>query len=401
MKDGTAGAEDTTFSTSNALDAFMDSSGEKAAKPEKSEKIEKSKEPKKQGNLLEKIPYKKWQFWAVCGGVVAIIAIVIIIASLSGKKETADGGDKNWIPACSNGATDLISGGEWIVGEDIASGDYLFESNDKYSYAYLYKDKDASSYDRTISLSKGGTFVHIDNGQKIKVSSGNINMTCQEFDNFELVSSSRTMPAGSYTLVAVGDYFYAYIYEKEGDGSYDASASLSKAGEAKDFRFKDGQYLKVSSGSAFLINKNADNYDELLEKVKELASGKTTAKEEKEEKTEEKEEKTEETKPTETPSTPSTPPSTPTQQSSSSSEWKQFLKDYEAWVDKYVAFMKKYKNASASDLAGMMSDYSSLMSEMTTWSNKASKMQSSLSGSDLTEYINTLNRVTTKLNSIY
>ncbi len=86
--------------------------------------------------------------------------------------------------------------------------------------------------------------------------------------------------------------------------------------------------------------------------------------------------------------------------SSSSSEWKQLLKDYEAWVDKYIAFMKKYKNASASDLASMMSDYSSLMSDMATWSEKTKNMQNKLSGSDLTEYISTLSRITQKLSSI-
>lgn len=85
---------------------------------------------------------------------------------------------------------------------------------------------------------------------------------------------------------------------------------------------------------------------------------------------------------------------------SSSSEWKQLLKDYEAWVDKYIAFMKKYKNASATELAGMMSEYSSLMSDMTAWSEKVNNMEDNLSGSDLTEYLNTLSRISQKLSSI-
>lgn len=86
--------------------------------------------------------------------------------------------------------------------------------------------------------------------------------------------------------------------------------------------------------------------------------------------------------------------------SSSSAEWRQFLKDYEAWVDSYVSFMKKYKNASASEMASMMSDYSRLMSEISTWSQKASDWQGKLTAGDLTEYLNTLARITEKINSI-
>lgn len=62
--------------------------------------------------------------------------------------------------------------------------------------------------------------------------------------------------------------------------------------------------------------------------------------------------------------------------------------------------MKKYKNASTSDLASMMSEYSSLLSDLTSWSEKAENMQDKLSGDDLIEYINTLSRITQKLSSI-
>lgn len=89
----------------------------------------------------------------------------------------------------------------------------------------------------------------------------------------------------------------------------------------------------------------------------------------------------------------------PQTSSSSNSEWKQFLKDYEAWVDKYVTFMKKYQSATPSDMASMMSEYSSLLTDLTMWSEKTQNMQSGLSGSDLTEYLNALTRISQKLNS--
>lgn len=83
--------------------------------------------------------------------------------------------------------------------------------------------------------------------------------------------------------------------------------------------------------------------------------------------------------------------------SSSSSSWKSILSEYEAWVDKYVEFMKKYKNASASDLASMSSDYTKLTSQISDWTKKLQDAQGSLSGSDLTEYLNTLNRINAKM----
>lgn len=86
--------------------------------------------------------------------------------------------------------------------------------------------------------------------------------------------------------------------------------------------------------------------------------------------------------------------------SSSSYNWRQFLADYEKWMNDYVDFMKRYKNANPSDLTSMMSDYTKLLSEQTEWSNKASDLQGDLSGSDLTEYLNTLNRITQKLYEI-
>ncbi|MBQ6355252.1 hypothetical protein IJJ18_02430 [Candidatus Saccharibacteria bacterium] len=117
---------------------------------------------------------------------------------------------------------------------------------------------------------------------------------------------------------------------------------------------------------------------------------------EKDEKTEQKEETT--TK--ETTTTTSTPASTTTSTSSPSSNWKQILSDYEAWVDQYVAFMQKYKNASASDMTSMYNDYIKLTGQISDWTTKLNNAQGSLSGSNLTEYLNTLNRINAKMASV-
>jgi len=84
--------------------------------------------------------------------------------------------------------------------------------------------------------------------------------------------------------------------------------------------------------------------------------------------------------------------------SGSSTSWKQFLKDYERWVDKYVDITKKYqKNPTDTKLAD---DYMKLMGELSDWSKKADKVQGDLSDSDLTEYLNTMSRILDKLSKI-
>ena len=102
-----------------------------------------------------------------------------------------------------------------------------------------------------------------------------------------------------------------------------------------------------------------------------------------------------------TPTTPTTPstPSTPSGDTNTSdgTTWKTLLAEYENWVDKYVEFRKRYKNASTSEMASMMTEAQTLSQEMVEWSNKVSNMQSTMSTSDLVEYQNSLNRIRSKL----
>ena len=106
--------------------------------------------------------------------------------------------------------------------------------------------------------------------------------------------------------------------------------------------------------------------------------------------------------PSETTTAPTTTTSTPTTTtvpaSNSNYEWKEFLADYEDWVDDYVAFMKKYK-ANPTDFS-LLTDYAKMSAKAIEWSNKASEIQEDLSPAELTEYMQTLSRITQKLASI-
>lgn len=78
--------------------------------------------------------------------------------------------------------------------------------------------------------------------------------------------------------------------------------------------------------------------------------------------------------------------------------WRQFLKDYEAWVDTYVEFMKKYKD-NPTDIS-LMSDYSKFVQQTAEWAEEAEKYQSDLENASpeiLGEYVETLGRITKRI----
>ncbi|MBQ3280608.1 PASTA domain-containing protein [Candidatus Saccharibacteria bacterium] len=88
--------------------------------------------------------------------------------------------------------------------------------------------------------------------------------------------------------------------------------------------------------------------------------------------------------------------------SGSNSSWKQVLREYEAWMNDYVNFMKKYNNTSdTSSKLAMLEDYTRLASEMTSWTQKVENVKGDLSESDLVEYLQTINRVNQKLSELY
>lgn len=77
-------------------------------------------------------------------------------------------------------------------------------------------------------------------------------------------------------------------------------------------------------------------------------------------------------------------------------EWKQFLKDYEAWVDDYIVIVKKYKD-NPSDMS-ILSDYAEMISEMTDWTERADEIELELEDTDAAlEYSAELLRIAGKL----
>ena len=95
------------------------------------------------------------------------------------------------------------------------------------------------------------------------------------------------------------------------------------------------------------------------------------------------------TAPTETSSSSETTTATPTAPSadtttgSSWDEWKQFLVDYEAWVDDYVVFMDKYA-ANPTD-SSLITDYTAFANEALELQQRASKVPSDLTLEQATE----------------
>lgn len=78
-------------------------------------------------------------------------------------------------------------------------------------------------------------------------------------------------------------------------------------------------------------------------------------------------------------------------------DWKQFLKDYEAWFDGYIDLLKKYQS-NPTDLT-ILSDYTAQMQKMSEWSEKADKIKVDLANDPeaLSEYMATLSRIMQKL----
>ena len=80
--------------------------------------------------------------------------------------------------------------------------------------------------------------------------------------------------------------------------------------------------------------------------------------------------------------------------------WRQFLKDYEEWTNQYIEFAKKCK-ANPSDTK-LIAEYAKLAGETVKWAEKAQAYEDQLRDEDvsseiITEYINTLARITQKL----
>ncbi len=83
----------------------------------------------------------------------------------------------------------------------------------------------------------------------------------------------------------------------------------------------------------------------------------------------------------------------------SDKEWREFLKDYEKWVDDYIVLVKKY-NQNPTDMS-ILSDYTEMVSEMAEWSSKADDIELELKDTEeALEYSQELLRIASKLATI-
>lgn len=83
--------------------------------------------------------------------------------------------------------------------------------------------------------------------------------------------------------------------------------------------------------------------------------------------------------------------------SGDSVEWKEFLQEYEEWVDSYIELYNKYKD-NPSDMS-ILADYTEQLAKVSTWASKADKVKTELENSpeDLAEYTESLARIAGKL----
>ena len=82
--------------------------------------------------------------------------------------------------------------------------------------------------------------------------------------------------------------------------------------------------------------------------------------------------------------------------STTSSDFKSMMDSYEAFVNEYISFMKKYQNSS--DTSAMINDYSKYMQKFTDFTSKIDAIdESNLSAADYNYYIEVTTRVNKKL----
>lgn len=171
--------------------------------------------------------------------------------------------------------------------------------------------------------------------------------------------------------------------------------------DAESILKNDSLYNRsVKQGEVFKVNdKTNPNYSD-YKKDPIAKDKKVTVYYAKEDYTYEKPEAT--AKPASSSSSTSSTSSTSSASSASSSsssdyDWKQFIKDYEAWVDSYVEILKKYK-ANPTDTS-ILADYGKMMQQASEWEEKADKINGELEDDPeaLQEYMAAVGRILAKI----
>ena len=84
---------------------------------------------------------------------------------------------------------------------------------------------------------------------------------------------------------------------------------------------------------------------------------------------------------------------------SDDAEWREFLKEYEEWVDDYIAIVKKQKE-NPTDMS-ILTEYSEMLSDLTKWTEKSDDVAKSIKDTeDAIEYSKEVIRIAEKLTKI-
>lgn len=77
-------------------------------------------------------------------------------------------------------------------------------------------------------------------------------------------------------------------------------------------------------------------------------------------------------------------------------EWRQFIKEYEAWVDNYIAIVQKYQKNPTD--ASIMSDYTKMIAEAKDWTERAEKIKDELKDANaMADFSAELLRISSKI----
>ena len=105
--------------------------------------------------------------------------------------------------------------------------------------------------------------------------------------------------------------------------------------------------------------------------------------------------------PTETPAPTPTPGPTALPESAIRPEVREFLDSYEACMDEYVDFMRRYMSADPGSMMAMMGDYYDMLERYAQFTNKLDALdESQLTDAELKYYLEVTSRVSQKLLSV-
>lgn len=79
-------------------------------------------------------------------------------------------------------------------------------------------------------------------------------------------------------------------------------------------------------------------------------------------------------------------------------QWKQFLKNYGDWIDRYIEILEKYTN-DPTDIT-VIADYTKMLAELSEWQTKSDEIQKELeeaSPTELAEYTSELLKIVARI----